>query len=368
MLTSADPEPTAHEIAFEVDRSDLERCRVVRSALPSIGDGQVVVTVERFAFTTNNLTYAVLGDELGYWRLFPSAPGWGRIPVWGHGVVTQSRHAQIAVDARIYGLLQMSTHVVMAPGDLRHGWFRDTSPHRADLSPVYNAYQVVPPAWDADRRDRQALLAPVFMLSFLLDALLAERHEFSAERVLVTSASSKAALGLAHLLQRRGVPVTGLTSTGSVGFVDGLSVFGAVVSYDDVDDLDDRTTTIVDIAGNQALANALSDALGDRLQQRVSAGFTHRTDAQHGTGDHGLATLFFAPDEVIARTRQWGRGEFQNRFAAAFDGFARWTTGWLRLVRAGGPAAVEAVYHRMRRGQVTPTDGVILSLHPTMPT
>jgi Protein of unknown function (DUF2855) len=368
VVTSADPGEAARETAFEVDRRDLERCRVVRSALPSIGDGQALVTVERFAFTTNNLTYAVLGDELGYWQLFPAAPGWGRIPVWGHGVVTRSRHAQIAVGARVHGLLSMSTHVVMTPADVRRGSFRDTAPHRADLSPVYNTYQLVIAGGDADRSDRQALLAPLFMLSFLLDALLAERQEFGVEQVVVTSASSKAGLGLAHLLQRRGVPVVGLTSARNLAFVDGLEVYDSVVGYDDVHDLDYRTTTVIDVAGDHALANALSEILGDRLRRYVGAGFTHRTHARDDARDHGLATLFFAPDEVIARTRQWGRGEFQERFAVAFDGFATWTTGWLRLVRASGPAAVEAAYHGTRSGQVAPTDGVILSLHPTMPT
>ena len=45
-------------------------------------------------------------------------------------------------------------------------------------------------------------------------------EEFGAERVVVTSASSKAALGLAHLLRRRGVPVTGCTSGGNGGFIE----------------------------------------------------------------------------------------------------------------------------------------------------
>lgn len=117
----------------------------------------------------------MLGDELGYWQLFPSTAGWGRIPVWGHGVVVQSRQPQLAVGTRVHGLLPMSTHVVMTPGDVRRGWFRESAPHRADLSPVYNAYRVIP-GRDADGNDRQALLAPVFMLSFLLDALLAEQE------------------------------------------------------------------------------------------------------------------------------------------------------------------------------------------------
>lgn len=90
-------------------------------------------------------------------------------------------------------------------------------------------------------------------------------------------------------------------------------------------------------------------------------------DTRDDEGEGGLGTLFFAPDQMIARTREWDRGEFRDRFAAALDDFAGWTTAWLRLVRASGADAVDAAYYRTRRGQVAPTDGVILSLHPTRP-
>ena len=34
--------------------------------------GQIRLTVERFALTTNNITYAVAGDMLDYWGFFPT--------------------------------------------------------------------------------------------------------------------------------------------------------------------------------------------------------------------------------------------------------------------------------------------------------
>ena len=49
------------------------------------------------------------------------------------------------------------------------------------------------------------------MLSFLVDDFLAENEFFGAKRVMLSSASSKTAFGLAHLLhsQRNGINVTG---------------------------------------------------------------------------------------------------------------------------------------------------------------
>ena len=43
----------------------------------------LLIKIDRFAFTANNITYAVLGDQLKYWQLFPAPEGFGNIPVWG---------------------------------------------------------------------------------------------------------------------------------------------------------------------------------------------------------------------------------------------------------------------------------------------
>lgn len=31
----------------------------------------LVIKIERFTFTANNLTYYMVGDKLGYWQFFP---------------------------------------------------------------------------------------------------------------------------------------------------------------------------------------------------------------------------------------------------------------------------------------------------------
>ena len=41
--------------------------------------------VDRFALTANNITYAVMGNQLKYWSLFPAPSGFGIVPVWGFG-------------------------------------------------------------------------------------------------------------------------------------------------------------------------------------------------------------------------------------------------------------------------------------------
>ncbi|MBC7103757.1 MAG: DUF2855 family protein [Parvibaculum sp.] len=43
----------------------------------------MLVEIEKFALSANNITYAVAGDMLNYWSFFPAEEGWGKIPVWG---------------------------------------------------------------------------------------------------------------------------------------------------------------------------------------------------------------------------------------------------------------------------------------------
>ena len=56
---------------FEVKRADIHESRVVDEDPPELAPGQALLRVDRFALTTNNVTYAVMGDALKYWHFFP---------------------------------------------------------------------------------------------------------------------------------------------------------------------------------------------------------------------------------------------------------------------------------------------------------
>src|SRR3954468_24373565 len=99
---------------------------------------------------------------------------------------------------------------------------RDGAAHRQGVAPVYNAYARVSgdPAFAGKQGDYQALLRPLFMLSFLVDDFLAENDFYGAPRVMLSSASSKTAFGLAHLVHgRNGIKVIGITSASNADFV-----------------------------------------------------------------------------------------------------------------------------------------------------
>ena len=69
-------------------KSDLNQSRIVLEQLgDDIQEGEVLLKVEKFSFTSNNVTYGVAGDTIGYWNFFPAINNpdntWGCIPVWG---------------------------------------------------------------------------------------------------------------------------------------------------------------------------------------------------------------------------------------------------------------------------------------------
>jgi hypothetical protein len=156
---------------FAVRRDDLQQCKFVEMSLPdaaALPDEALLIKVTRFAFTANNITYAVLGDQLKYWQLFPAPDGFGNVPVWGFGEVIASRHPNIAIGEILFGYFPMATHLVIEAADVSKRGLRDAAAHRQGVAPVYNAYARVSsdPAFAARQGDYQALLRPLFMCRF----------------------------------------------------------------------------------------------------------------------------------------------------------------------------------------------------------
>ena len=58
---------------FQTLKSDLTKSRIINEDLPTISNGEILLKIESFAFTANNVTYGVAGDTIGYWKFFPAA-------------------------------------------------------------------------------------------------------------------------------------------------------------------------------------------------------------------------------------------------------------------------------------------------------
>jgi hypothetical protein len=338
-----------------VDRNDLRRTQLAPMDPDApLADGEVLLEVESFALTANNVTYGAVGDRIGYWRFFPAPEGMGRIPVWGFARVVRSKAADAPEGLRLFGYWPMSSHAV-ARFEKRPAGYVEVSAHRAELPPTYNAYQAAEPGADDDWR---SLLRPLFMTSFLLDDQLSETP---LKTLVLSSASSKTAMGLAWLARRRGLKVIGLTSAAHVERLKGFGLYDAVFDYDHLSGLAAAgPAAYVDFAGRGAVTQAVHEALGEALEVSLGVGLTHwDAMAPPPTVSGPQPVFFFAPDRIRQRMRDWGPDALDARFAAALTAFVA-ANPWLKLKHHNGPQALQAIYSEVVEGRASPDEGQIV--------
>jgi hypothetical protein len=353
---------------FIVSRADLRKGKFAAEPLAALQDGEVLLKVESFAFTANNITYAELGETLHYWDFYPAPEGWGIIPVWGFAQVAESRHEAIKHGERLFGYWPMGTHAVLRPERVSDGALFDSSPHRQKLAAAYNNYFRTSgdPAYDPRYEDLQSLLRPLFITSFLIDDFLAGEKFFGAKSALLSSASSKTAFSLAHQLKRHGLAdleVVGLTSEANRAFVAGLGCYDRVLAYEKIHELQKKPVLLVDMAGSGKVRKAVHEHFAGALKYSCAVGMSHRDPHPPGSGMPGAKPVFFfAPEQGRKRREEWGAEGFAARFGEAWRAFLPFAERALKVTRANGPAAVKEAYLATLEGKVPPDRGNILSL------
>lgn len=357
---------TESSLVFEVRKSDWKETRFVESAVPDLGPGRALFRVDRFALTANNVTYAVAGDTLGYWRFFPCEEGWGRIPVMGFADVIRSTHPAVREGTRCFGFYPMARHLVIQPGAVSPAQIVDAAPHRAGLAPPYAQY--LPTSGDAvyaaAREDQILLMRGLFMTSFLAEDFLADQGYRGARAVLISSASSKTAIALAYQVKQAGqARAVGLTSARNAEFVRKLGYYDEVVLYDEVASLAKEPAVFVDMAGDGAVSAAVHRHFGDALAYDCSIGATHWSAPRRSEGLPGpKPEFFFAPAQIVKRSEDWGREGLSQRIAAAWTKFCDASDAWLHVVRSQGREALARVYQDTLAGRTQPAEGHVLSL------
>ncbi|MEL7207473.1 MAG: DUF2855 family protein [Actinomycetota bacterium] len=351
---------------LEVDRTDIRTTRVTEEPTPALATGQIRLAVERFALTSNNVTYAMSGDLLGYWDFFPAdGPPWGRVPAMGLGSVVESAHEDIATGGRYFGFFPMTTHHVLDARPRGEG-FRDTGAHRSDHAPAYVEFTRVDtdPGFRTDRADEFLLLRGLFVTSYLVDDFLVDRGH-GETRTLVTSASSKTSIALAHCLAARGRPGVGVTSERNAGFCEGLGLYASVVTYDDVESLDASVpSTVVDMAGNSEALGRIHTHLADALAHSCQVGATHWEAMTGPAPDLPGPTpeFFFAPAQMQKRNADWGPGELDRRISEAFVGFVEEADTWLTVRHSMGSQATAEVWAELVGGATDPAVGHVCTM------
>ncbi len=353
---------------FEVNRQDFRSTRNVDPPPVELAEGQIRLVVERFAFTSNNISYAVAGDMLDYWGFFPAEAPWGRIPAIGLGSVVESANPGIAVGGRYFGFFPMGSELVIDAQPRGARGFRDIGHHRANHATTYTDFNDISadPNFDFDHLDEYLLLWGMFMTSFLVDDQLSDRGFEGATSVIVTSASSKTSISLASCLAARdGIAAVGLTSARNREFVESLGLYDQVVTYDEVDQLDAGVTSgVVDMAGNAKVRAAIHQHFADNLAFSTSVGATHW---EEGAGDSDplpgpTPEFFFAPGQVAKRVEDWGADELQSRIDQAYRSMLEDSGHWLTVEHRLGPDGIEATYRDLLEGRADPSSGFICSM------
>ncbi|MDZ7628507.1 MAG: DUF2855 family protein [Parvularculaceae bacterium] len=353
---------------LQVKRDNLAETRLVVGETPVLSEGEILAKVDRFALTANNVTYGVVGEKIGYWNFFPAPDGWGVIPVWGFADIIASRAEGVLEGERLYGYFPMGTHLVMAPGKTSTERLVDASAHRASLPPVYNSYARVSaePHYERGLDDLRALLFPLYATSFCLYDFLADNSWFGADQIVIVSASSKTAIGLAYALSKDAAapPTVGLTSPPNAVMVNELQLYRAVVTYDALEAIDAaKKTTIVDMSGSGSILSRLHSHLGDNMRYCSNVGVTHYDDTHMGPGFiRERSAMFFAPGHIQKRAEDWGPGQFDKRAFAFWRDAAMSSKTWLQVETVRGADAMEAAFHRIRLGQARPETGLIVAL------
>jgi hypothetical protein len=317
-----------------------------------------VLRVDRVGLTTNNTTYAVLGDRLRYWEFFPAPEGLGIVPLWGFATVVDSRVPGVEVGTEVYGYLPSASHLVVRPDRVDDRGFRDAAPHRATLPPAYNAYAATAtdPLHSPGTADLEVLYRPLFTTSFVLADQLAEGDP-AGTTVVFSSASSRTAHGTAFLLAGSGATVAGLTSPANLDHTTALGVYDLVLPYGSEDQVPGPAVH-VDVAGSAAVTQRLRDALGDGLRQEWIVGLAAQEPRGARPLPDGRTGVFFAPDRIRARTADWGRDGFESRLGDAWRRFL--PTAPDRIETGTGPAALQAGWTALTTAPVAPGVGRVV--------
>jgi hypothetical protein len=159
--------------------------------------------------------------------------------------------------------------------------------------------------------------------------------------------------------------VRALTAARNCDFVAGLGLYDAVVGYDDAGALPREPSVLVDVAGDAHVRRAVHERLGEALQRSILVGATHWDRVQPGGGDPlpGPApAMFFAPDQMRVRTKDWGAAGLAERFGASFRGLVAWSEGWLVRERVDGAGPALEAYRGVVGGKVSPALGYVVQL------
>jgi hypothetical protein len=352
-----------------VNRTEITNTKPVTTQIAPLAEGQVLVAIDKFGLTANNVSYAVTGDNIGYWQFYPVEDGWGIVPVWGCGTVIQSSCGNIPEGERLWGYFPMASHAVLTPGNIHADYFVDVAEHRLELPPIYNQFRrtQAEPEFLQQMENERCLLFPLFMTSYLIYDYLIDNDFFGAQQVMIGSVSSKTGFGLAEMLHNDPEvkqSVIGVTSQGNMDFVKGLGCCDQIVLYKDEAGIDASVpTAYVDMSGDARLTVSLHNHLGDNLVESCMVGASHwQKGGKVGELPGARPRFFFAPGQIEKRNKEWGPGVAMGNAMTASAKVAALVADDIQVQWVEGSASLADHWALLLDNKIPPSTGLMVSL------
>ncbi|KAF8068953.1 hypothetical protein FPV67DRAFT_1561706 [Lyophyllum atratum] len=378
----------------------------------------VLIKVDRFGFSANNITYQALGEH-PHFRYFDfnDAPEAGEVsprthglfPVWGFGTVVKSTHSKIYEGERVYGYFAPTRYLFLpvSPADVNKHAFYVPRPHSpADRRPYNQILRcAADPQYSPDPavEDLTMLYRPLFWTSYWCeDWLFSSNYRGGASSILISSASSKTAFCLAYLIKKRiargelsrDTQVVGLTSKGNVEFTKGLGHYDEVLEYGSftsspaLHPRKDERWIYVDVASNDALNQRIlahfASPYTPSLAACVILGLTNLSPASSDADSIDWTTNtfdvsstptagpvsqfwpkfenFFMPEWLDIRKHRISIDEIFKRQNKAWQELMVDCVGWVKMDRVYGGAAVKQAYEEVAKRGLGPDRGLIWSM------
>ena len=358
-------------------KSDLSKTRIVETKNSDIQEEEISVSIESFAFTSNNVTYGVAGDTIGYWQFFKTTEDanneWGCIPVWGFAKIIKSNVEELNVGERLFGYFPPGDILNLKPIKVTNEGFADGKEHRKDLPAVYNNYLRLSGDVNYDNKldDIRSLLFPLHITSFCICDALEDDAYFGAEQIIVVSASSKTAIGLAQGLQEASntPSIIGLTSQKNLDFVKNLGCYDEVIAYDCLSDVNfNLKSVMVDMAGSREILGTLHGSLANKMLKCLTVGMTHWDNEVTAEDALGQAMLrertefFFAPAHIQKRVKDWGHEGYNQKTNKFMKNRSIQSTNWMQVKKIIGLEDFISTYEKFVSGDINPNEGIIVEL------
>ncbi len=358
-------------------KNDLSKTRIVQTKNPEIEAEEISVSIESFAFTSNNVTYGVAGNTIGYWQFFKTTEDanneWGCIPVWGFAKIIKSNVDELIVGERLFGYFPPGDILNLKPIKVTNQGFADGKEHRKDLPAVYNNYLRLSgdANYDSSIDNIRSLLFPLHITSFCICDALQDEAYFGGDQIIIVSASSKTAIGLAQGLKETSsaLSIIGLTSQKNLGFVKNLGCYDEVITYDHLSNVNfNLKSVMVDMAGSREILGTLHGSLADNMLKCLTVGMTHWDNEVTAEDALGQAMLrertefFFAPAHIQKRVTDWGYEGYNQKTTDFMKARSNQSIDWMQVKKINGLKNFISTYEKFVSGDINPNEGIIVEL------